>query len=82
MWLLLLLQLSLFCFSVSGEGSSHELTFMFITSFGQFGFNSSGAIPGVTMALRDINNRSDLLPGYTLQYDRVRDSQVRLLYAN
>eukprot|EP00731_Ephydatia_muelleri_P020912 Em0013g639a len=37
--------------------------------------NSSGVVPAIDMALRDINNSSGLLPGYTLAYDRVRDSQ-------
>ena len=56
--------------------SASQLTFMFITSFGQFGLNSSGVVPAVEMAIRHINNRSGLLPGYTLAYDSVRDSQV------
>ena len=54
--------------------SASQLTFMFIISFGQFGLNSSGVVP--EMAIRDINTRSGLLPGYTLGYDSVRDSQV------
>eukprot|EP00731_Ephydatia_muelleri_P036321 Em0235g2a len=54
---------------------SNVLTFALITSFGQFGMNSSGVVPAIDMALRDINNSSGLLPGYTLAYDRVRDSQ-------
>ena len=59
------------------EGSpSYNLTFMFITSFGEFGLNSSGVVPAAEMAVRDINNRSALLPGYVLNYDVVRDSQV------
>lgn len=49
---------------------------MFITSFGQFGFNSSGAVPAADMALEDINSDPDILPGYNLVYDQVRDSQV------
>ena len=56
----------------------HNLTFMMITSFGQHGVNSSGAIPAVDMALEDINSDPDILPGYNLMYDEVRDSMVSL----
>lgn len=54
----------------------HNLTFMMIASFGQHGFNSSGALPAVNMALEDINSDPDILPGYNLMYDKVRDSMV------
>ena len=54
----------------------HNLTFMMIASFGQYGFNSSGALPAVDMALEDINSNPDVLPGYNLMYDKVRDSMV------
>ena len=65
------------------HAQSNVLTFAMITSFGQFGMNSSGVVPAIDMALRDINNSSGLLPGYTLAYDRVRDSQVsRPLWIN
>ena len=60
---------------VSGT-QNYTLSFMFITSFGEFGLNSSGVVPAAEMAVRDINNRSALLPGYVLNYDVVRDSQV------
>ena len=55
---------------------STNLTFMFVTSFGQFGLNTSGVVPAAEMATRDINARSGLLPGYTLIYDSAGDSQV------
>ena len=58
------------------ESTPHNLTFMFITSFGQFGFNSSGALPAADIALEDINSDQNILPGYNLHYDEVRDSQV------
>ena len=61
---------------VIGSVQSANLTFMFITSFGQFGLNSSGVVPAADMAIRDINSRSGLLPGYRLMYDSARDSQV------
>ena len=53
-----------------------NLTFMLIISFGEFGFDSSGGLPAVEMALEDINSDSDTLPGYNLVYDRIRNSQV------
>ena len=59
------------------ESVSNNLTFMFITSFGQFGFNSSGALPAADIALEDVNNNYDVLPGYSLRYEVARDSQVR-----
>ena len=59
------------------SGARRDLTFMFITSFGRFGFNSSGTFPAVDIALEMINNRSDILQGYNLVYDGiVRDSEV------
>ena len=68
--------LSLLCLLGSGKCSQPNLTLMFITSFGQSGFNSSGAIPAADMALEDINSNPSILPGYNLVYDKVRDSQV------
>lgn len=53
-----------------------NLTFVLITSYGRYGFNSSGTLPAADIALERINNRSDLLPGYNLAYDTVRDSEV------
>ena len=61
---------------LSDNNSTTNLTFMFITSFGQYGYNSSGALPAAEMALEDINNNPDVLPGYNLVYDSIRDSQV------
>lgn len=60
----------------SAVGQRHNLTFLLITSFGQFGHNSSGALPAANMALEDINRDPDILPGYSLNYDKVRDSEV------
>ena len=55
-----------------------NLTFMFITSFGEFGFDSSGAIPAADLALNDVNENSSMLPGYRLVYDKPRNSQVSM----
>ena len=59
-----------------GAETSLNLTFMLITSYGLYGFNSSGTLPAADIALEIINNRSDLLPGYRLTYDTVRNSEV------
>ena len=53
-----------------------NLTFMLVTSYGRYGFNSSGTLPAADIALERINNRPDLLPGYILTYDTVRNSEV------
>ena len=60
------------------SASEQNLTFMLITSFGEFGFNSSGAIPAADVALEDINRNNSMLPGYRLVYDKPRNSQVQL----
>ena len=54
----------------------HDINILLVVSFGQFGYNSSGVIPAADIALEDINKDPDILPGYKLTYDRVRDSQV------
>ena len=65
---------------VSVASRAHtNLTFMMIVSYGQHGFNSSGALPAVDMALEDINSNPDILSGYNLMYDKVRDSMVSKL---
>ena len=70
-------------FTLSGASVASQahtnLTFMMIASYGQHGFNSSGALPAVDMALEDINSDPDILPGYNLMYDKVRDSMVSKL---
>ena len=43
----------------------------------QGSFISSGAIPGIQVALDQINNDSRILPGYTLHYT-LMDSKVRV----
>ena len=51
------------------------LYFSFIVSFGRDGFNSSGTIPAVDLALELINNQT-ILPEYELRHTAVRDSKV------
>ena len=61
--------------SVASQANTN-LTFMMIVSYGQHGLNSSGALPAVDMALEHINSDPDILSGYNLMYDKVRDSMV------
>lgn len=67
---------ALLLFCAFSHVQSTNLSIIFVTSFGQHGINSSGVVPAVEMALANINNRSDILPGYYLTFDHVRDSQV------
>ena len=53
--------------------------FSLIVSYGEFGFDSSGGIASVDIAL-DYINRTQLLPGYDLQYKSVRNSKVQVLH--
>ena len=56
--------------------SAKLVYFSLIVSYGEFGFNSSGAIPSIDIALRYVNNKSELLPEYELRYNTVRNSKV------
>ena len=56
--------------------SSQPVYFSLIYSGGGVGgFDSSGIIPAVDVALEEIE-RNNVLPGYNLTYDRPVDSQV------
>lgn len=72
----LLFLVILLTLGVSARAQEHNLTYMLVTSFGQFGFNSSGIVPAADLALENINNDPNILQGYELVYDEVRDSQV------
>ncbi len=62
----------------TGDGPNH-LYFGLMQSFGG-GFSASGTVPGVQVALDQINADPAMLPGYTLHYT-LSDSQVsRKLY--
>ena len=76
--LLTTISLSLSYRLLVSAADNKNLTFMLVTSWGGFGYNSSGTLPAAEIALKDINNRPDLLPGYNLVYDRVRDSEVSI----
>lgn len=74
---LLLVAIAPWTVSEAINANHKNLTFMLVTSFGGLGrYNSSGTLPAAEIALREINNRLDILPGYNLVYDEVRDSQV------
>ena len=51
------------------------LSFSYITTK-TGGFVSSGSIPVVDLALEQINNRTDILSNYTLNYTVILDSKV------
>ena len=61
-------------------GERIPLNFSFITSIRpRSGFSSAGGIPAFDIALEMINNRSDILPDYLLQYTEILDSEVYIL---
>ena len=51
------------------------LNFSYITTK-TGGFVSSGSIPVVDLALEQINNRTDILSNYTLNYTVILDTKV------
>ena len=68
---------SLLCWLlVSAAPNSTSIYFSYITSITGAGFRSGGARPVVDLALEQINNRTDILPNYTLSYRTIRDSKV------
>ena len=77
-WFPLLVLLTTSLSLVVSAADNKNLTFMLVTSWGEFGYNSSGTLPAAEIALRSINSRPDLLPGYNLVYDQVRDSKVNV----
>ena len=77
-WFPLLVLLTISLSLLVSAADNKNLTFMLVTSWGGFGYNSSGTLPAAEIALRSINSRPDLLPGYNLVYDQVRDSKVNV----
>ena len=55
--------------------NAERLYFSLMVS-GAAGQNTSGVVPAVERALQDINNDSSVLPGYSLHFTRVTDTQV------
>lgn len=65
---------------VAQPSAPKPVYFSLIVSYGEFGFDSSGGIPSVDIALNYIN-RSQILPGYQLMYEKPRNSKVgKILY--
>ncbi len=58
------------------SSDSHELQFSYITTI-TGGIRAIGGKPVVDLALEEINNRSDILQNYTLNYTTIRNSEVR-----
>ena len=51
--------------------------FSLIVSYGEHGYNSSGGIPTINIALEQIRDRN-ILPGYNLTYEVERNSKVAI----
>ena len=68
-----LLILLLLCWEAAAQT---PLYFSLILSFGRYGFNSSVMIPAMEIALERVKEMR-VLPGYRLEYSKVRDSEVR-----
>ena len=49
--------------------------FSYITTITE-GYGAAEGIPAVDLALEQINNRTDILPNYTLNYTTILDSKV------
>ena len=61
---------------VFGDGKV-PLYFSYITSLTpESGFSAAGGIPTAIMALDIINNQSDILANYSLQFTEILDSKV------
>ncbi len=67
---------------VNFAGAEKNLTISVILSFGEDGFNASGAVPAIDLALDHVAEVNNLLPGYRLRYDTVRDSEVSRVHAS
>ena len=60
---------------VSGQDALKPVYFSFIVSNGEYGYRSSGAVPAIDIALEAVESLQ-LLPGYNLTYEAVRNSKV------
>ena len=71
---------SILCWLLASAAPNNtSIYFSYITSITGAGFRSGGAIPVVDLALEQINNRTDILPNYTLSYRTIRDSKVNTI---
>ena len=70
-----LVTVAVLCLCASGSDGRIPLRFSYITTK-TGSFVAAGAIPVVDLALEQINNRTDILPNYTLSYTNILDSKV------
>ena len=61
--------------AVLAENATKQVYFSLIFSGGENGYNSSGGIPAIDIALQEIE-KQQLLPGYKLAYETARNSKV------
>ena len=59
----------------SSEAEESPVYFSLIISGGENGYRSSGGIPSIHLALDSVK-KNELLPGYNLTYDIIRNSKV------
>ena len=72
----LVLAVSIFSLQVQDVLSTDKpVYFSLIVSYGEYGYNSSGGIPAINVALEQIRARN-ILPGYNLTYELARNSKV------
>ena len=57
------------------QSDDKPVYFSLIVSRGENGFNSSGSIPAIEIALETIKNKA-VLPGYNLSHEAARNSKV------
>lgn len=72
---LTVLQTAQHCVPDSSNNFTCPLFFVLLSSLGGI-YRTSGCIPGVKMALDEINRNPHMLPGYSLHYT-LKDSQVK-----
>lgn len=65
----------------AGSGEKTPLRFSYITTR-TGSFVAAGALPVVDLALELINNRTDILPNYTLSYTTILDNMVSLHFSS
>ena len=76
----LILAVSILSLQVQGVLSTDKpVYFSLVVSYGEYGYNSSGGIPAINIALEQIRVRN-ILPGYNLTYEVERNSKVTLVY--
>ena len=78
----LILVISILSLKVQGVLSTDKnVYFSLVVSYGEYGYNSSGGIPAINIALEQIRARN-ILPGYNLTYEVARNSKVLMINAS